>query len=146
MADLQALPLTNYYYQYAFTMTDSLLNFPIVIDGDFKVVPDSYIEITGETFYVPNSIYSYSVFVRDIYGAAAAPAGTIVTVTITPINIVQSLTLDSTGRASSTVSTPTSGSLHFTATSPNVYEGYKYAYLPWTGENALITLSVSPKR
>jgi hypothetical protein len=147
MTDLQAKPDNYYYYQYTFSMTDSTLNSPAGSDGYFEVRPFSYIiEISGEQFFTAGSSYAYSVLVKKLDGTPAV-IGTKVVVTIYPQNINQTLTLDSNGKASSTVSAPTDGSsyMSLTAKSPNAQEGYWYAYVPFTGQGTFLSLTVTTK-
>jgi hypothetical protein len=116
-------------YDYTLVVTDSILNSKANVEGYFQVVANKYnIEMIGNQVITPGSSYSYSVKVYSQDGSFP-PQGTKVSVTIYPQNIVQELTLNSAGSASSTVSVPSDTYyLNFYATAPQSNPGSLYAF------------------
>lgn len=134
------------YYNYVFTMKDSILNSPGSAEGFFQVVNyASTIQITGPYLLTPGSTYTYTISVKDLDGTPPLPRG-VVTVTINPAGTKQTFPLRTDGTYTGTVRVPSNATyLQITAEASNALTGYLYAYVPYGGSFSSIGLTVATK-
>lgn len=140
--DLQATPDGWWYYDYTLTVTDSIMLSATKVEGNFQIVPFKYvIKMFGNQFITPGSTYSYSVSVATEDGTSFPPAGTKVQVTISPQNVVETLTLNGAGSATSTYTVPKDATyLYFNAKAPECQDGYLYSNIQYDPQGGSISL------
>ena len=141
-SDLQVQPWYNY-YNFIFSMNDTILNSAAFTEGNFQIVPYSYvIELSGSHYLNPGSTYAYTAIVRNLDGTPA-PQGTQVTVTIYPSGEQQTLSLNADGSASSSITVAAGTTyLNLNAEAKNAQNGYLYAYAANAGSSSSIGLTV----
>lgn len=122
------------YYEYFFTMKDSLLGTVATTEGFFNIVPYSYtLEWSAINYFIPGASFNYKVIMKTLDGKPA-PLGTKVNITIQPDLGIKPILLTADGTYSSTVLVPTTvTSLTLIADAPNSMSGYHYASSPYLG-------------
>lgn len=131
------------YYNYVFSMNDTILNSAGFTQGNFQVVPFSKtIELIGNNYLNQGSPYDYTVIVRNFDGSPAAQ-GTKVTITIYPGGAQQTVILNADGMASSSIPVAAETSyISLTAEAKDAQPGYLYAYTNNAGSVSSIGLTV----
>lgn len=128
--DMQTLNIQNWgsWFQYYFTMKDSMLSTLAYTEGTCNIVPHVYtIEMAGSNFMTPATSYNYTVIMKTLDGKPP-PLGTQVNVTIDPFATTQYLKTRADGTISSLYAIPANATyLSFRAISKDAQDGYLYS-------------------